>query len=191
MISVLPKPTTLEDRELIALFADPSKREVAFRKIVEKHQERVYRLVRKMVICHDDADDIVQEVFVKVWKGLGKFREEAQLFTWIYKIASNESINFISKRKRRNIFSINIDQQDLEKKLEADEQINGDQIQLLLQKAILKLPEKQRLIFHMRYYDEMKYQDISEVLGTSEGALKASYHIAAKKIEAFIQNHAS
>ena len=177
----MAKPAELEDQNLINRFKNPLTQEDAFRQIVGKYQERVYGLVRKMVISHDDADDVMQEVFVKVWKGLSKFREDAQLFTWIYRIATNESINFLNKKKRRAFFSIRGDDLGLERQIEADMQISGDSVQLLLQKAIIRLPEKQRLVFHMRYYDEMKYKDMSEVLGTSEGALKASYHIAAKK----------
>ncbi len=140
-----------------------------------------------MVIDHDDADDLTQEVFLKVWKNLSKFRKDAQLYTWIYRIATNECLTFLSSKKRRFFLPIHDITSELTEKLTSSPDIAGDEIQLKLQKAILRLPDKQRLVFNMRYFDELKYEEISEILGTSVGALKASYHIAAKKIEEYLQ----
>jgi len=140
-----------------------------------------------MVIDHDDADDLVQEVFVKVWQNLHNFREDAQLFTWIYRIATNECLNFLRKKKNRFFIPIHDIQNELTKKLDSSPYINGDEIQMKLQKALLKLPDKQRLVFNMKYYDELKYEEIAEITDTSVGSLKASYHHAVKKIEEFLK----
>jgi len=183
------KRTPLEDKEILEKFSNPDSRNYAFNLLVRKYQERVYWHIRKMVIDHDDADDLVQEVFVKVWKNLGKFRKDSQLFTWIYRIATNECLNFLKKKKKRFFLPINDVSAELSQKIDNSTHISGDEIQLKLQKALLKLPEKQRLVFNMRYYDEMTYQQISDVLGTSVGGLKASYHLAAKKIEEFLTEH--
>lgn len=159
-----------------------------FNLLVREYQERIYWHVRKMVVDHDDADDLVQEIFVKIWKNLDSFREDSKLFTWIYRIATNECLTFLKKKKRKYMLSLNSMEEELGDRLEADDQLSGDEIQLKLQKALLKLPEKQRMVFNMRYYDEMKFSDISEITGTSEGALKANYHHAVKKIEASLNN---
>jgi RNA polymerase sigma-70 factor (ECF subfamily) len=136
-----------------------------------------------MVIDHDDADDLVQDIFVKVWKNLDKFREDAKLYTWIYRIATNESLNFLKKKKNKFMVPINDVESELSGKLDNAAHINGDEIQMKLQKALLKLPDKQRLVFNMKYFDEMKFTEISEITDTSVGALKASYHHAVKKLE--------
>lgn len=136
-----------------------------------------------MVIDHDDADDLVQEVFVKVYKSIDKFREDAQLYTWIYRIATNECLSFLNEKKRRFFLPIGDVETELKAKLEHSPYIDGDAIQLRLQKALLRLPDKQRLVFNMKYFDEMKYEEIAEITETSIGALKASYHHAVKKIE--------
>ena len=175
------------DIELLKLFRDENSRNYAFNLIVKKHQERVYWHIRRMVISHDDADDITQNTFIKAWKGLNNFKEDSQLFTWLYRIATNECITFLNKKKRALFIPINDVEKELSNQLESDSYYNGDEIQLKLQKAILTLPEKQRLVFNMKYYDEMKYNEISEVLKTSVGALKASYHHAVKKIENFLK----
>jgi RNA polymerase sigma-70 factor, ECF subfamily len=135
------------------------------------------------VISHDDTDDVLQNTFIKIWKGLSNFKEESALFTWMYRIATNESLTFLKQKQGRNTTSIHPIEYHLSKSLESDQYFKGDEIQLKLQQAILTLPEKQRLVFNMRYYDEMPYEEMSGILGTSVGALKASYHIAAKKIE--------
>ena len=142
-----------------------------------------------MVIDHDDADDLVQDVFIKVWKHVGNFREDAQLYTWIYRIATNECLNFLRKKKNKFFLPIHDVQHELSEKLNASDYIDGDEIQLKLQKALLKLPNKQRLVFNMKYFDDMKYEEISEITETTVGSLKANYHHAVKKIEAFLKNN--
>jgi RNA polymerase sigma-70 factor (ECF subfamily) len=139
-----------------------------------------------MVVDHDDADDLVQETFIKIWRNLRGFRADSSLYTWIYRIATNEALSFIQKRKRKYLFTTIDYNSKLSKNLEDDNYYNGDEIQLRLQKALLTLPDKQRLVFNMKYYDDLKYKEMSGILGTSVGALKASYHIAVKKIEKFI-----
>lgn len=140
-----------------------------------------------MVIDHDDADDLTQEVFVKVWTNLENFRKDSQLYTWIYRIATNECLNFLSTKKKRFFLPIHDVAAELTQKLESTDTLSGDEVQLKLQKALLRLPDKQRLVFNMKYFDDLKYEEISEILGTSVGALKASYHIAVKKIEEYLK----
>lgn len=154
--------------------------------LVGAYQQRVYWHVRKMVIDHDDADDITQEVFIKIHKAIDTFREDSQLFTWIYRIATNECLNFLNKKRRRFFLPIEDISGQLSSKIDSSNDITGDEIQKKLQKALLQLPDKQRLVFNMRYYDDLSYEDISEITNTSVGALKASYHHAAKKIENFL-----
>ena len=162
-------------------------RNYGFNLLVREYQERVYWHVRKMVISHDDADDLVQEIFVKVWKNLNSFREDAKLYTWIYRIATNECLTFLKKKKRKYLIPIHDVSQELSEKLDEDVQISGDEVQLKLQKALLKLQDKQRVVFNMKYFEEMKFTEIAEITGTSVGALKANYHHAVKKIEEFIK----
>jgi RNA polymerase sigma factor (sigma-70 family) len=176
----------LEDEKLITQLLDEKSREQGFRILIEKYQERIYWHVRKMVIDHDDADDLVQDIFVKVYTNIMKFRADSQLFTWIYRIATNECLTFLGKKKRRYLFS-RLEHNELADKLVSADFIDGDEIQLKLQRAILTLPDKQRLVFNMKYFDEMKYDDIAEITKTSVGALKASYHHAVKKIEEFVK----
>ena len=176
----------MEDKQILQAFKVSSNKDMAFRNLVEEYQERIYWHVRKIVILHDDADDVVQEVFIKIYKNLGTFREASQLFTWIYRIATNESLNHLKKKQRRQALSMDDVYQELENHLDQGHGISGDEIQLRLQKALLKLPEKQRLVFNMRYFDDLKYDDIAEITGTSVGALKASYHLAVKKIEEYL-----
>lgn len=178
----------MSDEELLALYQDPDTRRNAFNQIVRKYQQKVYWLVRKIVIDHDDANDISQEVFIKTWSALENFRGDSKLYTWLFRIAHNESINFLKKKRRRFFVPINDVEGELSDMLESDPLVSGDEIQLKLQKAILKLPEKQRLVFNMKYFEEMSYEDISEVTGTSVGALKASYHWASKKIEDYLNS---
>lgn len=161
-------------------------RNYGFNLLVREYQERIYWHVRKMVVDHDDADDLVQEIFVKVWKNLGSFREDAKLFTWIYRIATNECLTFLKRKKRKYLIPIHDVEQELSEKLDQDISISGDEVQLKLQKALLTLPDKQRLVFNMKYFDDMKFTEIAEITGTSVGGLKASYHHAVKKIEEFI-----
>ena len=176
----------MSDEELQALLENPETRRNGFNQLVRKYQQKVYWLVRKMVVDHDDANDITQDVFIKVWGALDKFRGDSKLYTWLYRIASNESINFLNKKRRRFFIQIYDVENELSEKLEADPTLSGDVIQLKLQKALLKLPEKQRLVFNLKYFEELPYEEISEITGTSVGALKASYHWATKKIEDFL-----
>lgn len=177
----------VEDKDLLAKFAHPESRNLAFNQLVRKYQQKVYWHIRKMVIDHDDADDLTQEVFVKVWKNLDNFRQDSQLYTWIYRIATNECLSFLSSKRRKFFLPINDVTAELMEKVESSPDLAGDEVEQKLQKAILRLPEKQRLVFNMKYYDEMKYEEMSEILGTSVGALKASYHHAVKKIEEFVK----
>lgn len=177
----------IEDQELLSQFKSPDGQRQAFNALIKKYQQRVYWHIRKMVIDHDDADDLTQETFVKVWKYLPEFRGDAQLFTWIFKIATNECLNFLAAKRRRFFLPIHDVEKELSDKLGSSDLISGTEIQLSLQRAILKLPEKQRLVFNMKYFDEMTYEDISEIVGTSVGALKASYHLAVKKIEDYLK----
>ena len=179
----------MEDQALLEKFREPETRNYAFNLLVRKYQQKAYWHIRKMVIDHEDANDLTQETFIKAWKGLSGFREDAQLYTWLYRIATNECLNFLNKKKRRFFLPIVDVQAELTAKLDTDDLISGDEIQLKLQKALLTLPDKQRLVFNMKYFDEMKYEEISAVLGTSVGALKASYHLAVKKIEDFLNHH--
>ncbi len=179
----------MDDALIIAKFAEESTREEAFRLLLKKYQQKIYWHVRRMVIDHDDADDVVQDIFVKVWKNLGKFREDSQLYTWLYRIATNECITFLNKKKQKQNVSLDDDTTAyLAETLADGNYFNGDKAQMKLQQALLTLPEKQKLVFNMKYFEDMKYEEISDVLGTSVGALKASYHLAVKKIEAFFNN---
>lgn len=178
----------VEDDEIIAKFSEERTRNEAFNLLITKYQEKTYWHIRRLVIDHDDADDLVQEVFIKVWKNLSKFRSDSKLYTWIYRIATNDCITFLNKKKQRNNIPLDDVSAELSESLVASSYFNGDKIQMKLQQALLTLPEKQRLIFNMKYYDELKYEEISEILGTSVGALKASFHIAVKKIEVFMLN---
>jgi len=175
-----------EDLEILEKFANEKTREEAFGLLLKKYQQKIYWHVRRLVIDHDDADDLVQDVFVKVWKYLGGFRNDSQLYTWLYRIATNECLTFLNKKKQKNNIPLDDVAYELADKLQESPYFNGDQIQMKLQKALLTLPEKQRLVFNMKYYDELKYEEISEITGTSVGALKASFHLAVKKIESFL-----
>jgi len=178
-----------DDKELLELFRDPASKEKAYTSIVRKYQEKLYWHIRRIVVDHDDTNDVLQNVFIKVWKGLENFREDSRLYTWLYRIASNESLTFLEQQKKRQAVSFNDIQEGLSERLKADKDFDPSKIEWKLQLAIQQLPEKQRLVFTLRYYDEMPYEDMSKILETSEGALKASYHHAAKKIEEYILNH--
>lgn len=154
-----------------------------FSGMVHSYQERLYWHIRKMVLSHEDSNDILQDVFMKAWNGLDNFRGDSQVSTWLYRIATNETLTFLASKRMKYINSLDEVEDVLLQNLQADTYFNGDETQLLLQKAILTLPEKQRLVFNMRFYEDLKYEEMSEVLGTSVGALKASYHHATKKIE--------
>lgn len=160
-------------------------RQRAFNKVMRHYSQPLYWQIRRMVIDHENTNDILQETFIKAWININHFRGDAKLSTWLYKIAINESITFLNKERNKQTTSIDDEDSFLINNLQADDWFDGNELQLELQKAINRLPEKQRLVFNMRYFDEMKYEDMSEILGTSVGALKASYHHAAKKIEEF------
>lgn len=174
------------NRELIAELKQDATRDLAFQRLVQLYQERLYWHIRKIVLNHDDTDDVLQNTFVKAWKGVSRFREESSLYTWLYRIATNESITFLNSKKRRSFLPLNDVSEILMENLTSDPWFEGDEIQMRLQQAILRLPKKQRIVFNMKYFDEMKYEDMSKILDTSVGALKASYHHAVKKIEEFI-----
>ncbi len=183
-----PEAPFPEDQELLDLFKVTESRNWAFNLLVRKYSERVYRHCRKMVIDHEDANDLVQEIFIKVYNSLDDFRQASSLFTWIYRIATNECLAFLRKKRRRYLFLPFSDFASvLSNKLEDQLSPDADEIQKKLQTAILRLPDKQRLVFNLRYYDELTYEAMSEITGTSEGALKASYHLAVKKIEEFLK----
>ena len=177
-----------DDKELLYQFKNAETRESAFTSILKKYQEKLYWHIRRMVVDHDDANDVLQNVFIKVWKGLENFREDSQLYTWLYRIATNECLTFLEQQKKRNSISLSDVENGLENKLKADTNFDANRLEWKLQLGIQQLPEKQRVVFNLRYYDEMPYEEMSRVLDTSEGALKASYHHAAKKIEEFILN---
>ncbi len=176
-----------DDIDLLKDFGNPALSHQAFKELIKKYQVRLYWHIRKMVINHDDTDDILQNTFIKIWKGLPSFQGESKLYTWLYRIATNESLTFLKQKKRWFFSPVDEVNNELSSKLESDPYFDGDKAQLKLQQAILKLPDKQRLVFNMRYYDEISYDEMSEVLGTSAGALKASYHHAVKKIEEFLK----
>lgn len=175
-----------DERELIARLQDPATSARAFDTLMRTYGEQMYWQIRKMVLSHEDANDLLQNAFVKAWNNLPNFRGDARLSTWLYKIAVNESINFLNKERQRRQLTADDDDNFLLESLEADPYFDGEELKLELQRAIASLPEKQRLVFNMRYFDEMKYEEISEILGTSVGALKASYHHAVKKISDYI-----
>jgi RNA polymerase sigma factor (sigma-70 family) len=178
----------LDDKELLEKIRNPDTQNYGFNMLVRTYQQRVYWHIRKMVIDHDDADDLTQEVFIKVYKNIGSFREDSQLYTWIYRISTNECLSFLQKKKRRFFLPIGDVSKELMGKLDSSPHVSGDEIQLKLQKALVTLPDKQRLVFNMKYFDDMSYEDISEITNTSVGALKASFHHAVKKIEDFLTN---
>jgi len=180
---------TGSDSELLEAFKDPLKKEQAFTSIIKKYQEKLYWHIRRMVVEHEDANDVLQNVFIRVWNGLSNFREDAQLYTWLYRIATNESLSFLEQQKKRAAVPFGDVEEGLSNKIKADKHFDPNKLEWKLQLAIQQLPEKQRAVFTLRYYDEMPYEEMSRVLETSEGALKASYHHAVKKIEDFILNH--
>lgn len=174
------------EKELTIDLQNPDLRRTAFSRLVSLYSERLYWQIRRMVLNHEDANDILQNTFLKAWNNIELFRGEAKLSTWLFRIAINESLTFLSNLNKRNQAFINDPDNLLIDRMEADPYFEGDKIEVKLQKAILRLPEKQRIVFNMRYYDELKYEEISDILGTSVGALKASYHHASKKVEEFM-----
>ena len=180
----------MQDAELLLQFRNPSTKEKAFTAIIKKYQEKLYWHIRRMVVEHEDANDVLQNAFIRVWKGLDNFREDSQLYTWIYRIGTNECLSFLEQKKRKSTVSLDGDvETGLSNTIKADKHFDPNKLEWKLQLAMQQLPEKQRIVFNLRYYDEMPYEQMSKVLETSEGALKASYHHAVKKIEDFILNH--
>lgn len=175
------------ESEIIKQLSDSRTRAADFGEIVRSNQEKLYWHVRKMVLCHDDANDILQNVFMKAWRSIDNFRGESKISTWLYRIATNEVYTFLEQRKKRNTISVDGEDVDLFAAMKADSYFDGNEAEAKLQKAILSLPEKQRLVFNMRYFDEIPYAEMEEILGTSIGALKASYHHAYKKIEQYLK----
>ena len=178
----------LDDKELLMQFKNESSKEAAYTRIIKKYQEKLYWHIRRMVVEHEDANDVLQNMFIKVWKNLDNFREDSQLYTWLYRIATNESLSFLEQQKKRTSSSLSDDDGYLSNKLVADKDFDGNKLEWKLQLAIQQLPQKQKAVFNLRYFEEMPYEEMSRVLETSEGALKASYHHAVKKIEDYILN---
>ncbi len=178
-----------DDKELLRGFRQAATKERAFTSILKKYQEKLYWHVRRMVVDHDDANDVLQNMFIKVWNGLENFREDSQLYTWLYRVATNECLSFLEQQKKRGTIPLGDVEEGLSNSIKADANFDASRLEWKLQLAIQQLPEKQRVVFNLRYYDELPYQDMSRILDTSEGALKASYHHAAKKIEEFLKNH--
>ncbi len=181
----MPIKNSFDEKDILQELKKPSTQSAAFSKIVKQYSEPLYWHIRRMVLSHDDTNDIMQNTFIKAWMGIDTFRGDSQLSTWLYRIAINETLTFLSKRSQ----SIPIDSPEASvvEQLESDTYFNGDKAEATFQEALQKLPPKQRMVFNMKYYEEMKYEEISNILGTSVGALKASYHIAVKKIEEFLK----
>lgn len=190
IFSLINKYRILQDEKaFISELLNPKTQNEAFRKLLQLYQKPLYYHIRNMVLNHDDADDVLQNTFIKVFGNLKNFKGDSKLYSWMYRIATNEAITFIQQRAKKQGISSEEAQQKAINKLESDVFFDGDDIQLKLQKAIAKLPDKQQLVFKMRYFEELKYEEMSEILETSVGALKASYHIAAKKIEEFLHTN--
>ena len=186
----MPDPADqMSDHMLVASFKNEKLKDASFTQLVRKYQERLYWHIRRMVIVHEDTNDILQNVFIKVWRNLGEFREESNLYTWLYRIATNETLTWMEQQKRHSSVSLSGDENIFAEKISAQKDFDPGKIEWKLQKAIQSLPERQRLVFNLRYYDEMPYDDMAELLGTSAGALKASYHHAVKKVEASLLDH--
>ncbi len=174
------------EKELLSQLKSTQSRESAFRELISLYKERLYWHIRKIVISHDDTDDVLQNTFIKIFKNIEKFKGDSKLYSWMYRIATNEAITFLNKNAKRLQITSEEVQNHAVNNLRADVYFEGDEIQLKLQQAIAALPQKQQLVFNMKYFDDIKYKDMSEILKTSEGALKASYHIAVKKIEQYL-----
>ena len=173
----------IEDKEILNLYREEGKQEFAFNLLVQKYSERLYWHIRKLTCSHEDSNDILQGALVKIWEHLPSFREESKLYTWIYRIATNETLTFLKKKRVTAFLSLSNYDTTLAGKLQSDPSFNGDKLQMALHKAILRLPDKQRAVFSLRYFDEMKYEEISEITDTTVGALKASYHHAYNKVK--------
>lgn len=179
----------ISDKEIVRLMVKENKADQAMRLLVAKYKERIYYHIRSILISHEDSHDVTQEVFIKAWRYMENFREDSSLYTWIYRIATNESLNFIRKNKKHVHGRIESDETYLQNLIKADGDMKGDEIQKLLQAIITKLPEKQRLIFNMRYYDHIKFKEIAKILDLTEGGVKSSYHLAEKKVREMLKEH--
>lgn len=180
--------TPYNEREVLALLQDEKTQRRGFEMIVAQYSEQLYWQIRRMVYSHEDANDLLQNTFIKAWTNIDYFRGDAKLSTWLYRIALNECLTFLNKQRAATTVSLDDPEADVLQKLESDPYFSGDKIQTTLQKALLTLPEKQRMVFNLKYYQEMKYEEMSEIFGTSVGALKASYYHAVKKIEKFFDD---
>lgn len=178
-----------EEKDLIDALLNPKTQNEAFRKLLQLYQRPLYNHIRNIVLDHDDTDDVLQNTFIKVYQNIKNFKGESKLYSWLYRIATNESLTFLQQKAKKNGISNEEQKQKLINKLESDVYFDGDEIKIKLQKAIATLPEKQQLVFNMKYFEELKYEEISEIVNTSVGALKASYHLAVKKIEEFLKNN--
>ncbi len=179
----------IDDNLLVSQLKNPRTQEKAFRNLMSLYKKRLYWHIRKIVYSHDDADDVLQNTFIKIFKNIHKFNAESKLYSWMYRIATNEAITFINKKAKMRQVDISDLQNLMVSDLQNDEYYSGDEIHLILQKAIITLPQKQQLVFNMKYFEEMKYSEMSEILDTSIGALKASYFHAVKKIEKYIKSY--
>lgn len=180
--------TLYNESEVLKLLQEESTQRKAFEMIVAQYSEQLYWQIRRMVLSHEDANDLLQNTFIKAWTSIDYFRAEAKLSTWLYRIALNECLTFLNRQRAATTVAIDAPEAMIVQKLESDAYYSGDKVQLLLQQALQTLPEKQRMVFNLKYYQEMKYEDMSEIFGTSVGALKASYHHAVKKIEKFLED---
>lgn len=187
LYTVMSKELPQEDPILIERLRNPKECREAFNEVMRRYSEPLYWQIRRMVNNHDDASDLLQNTFLKAWQALDNFRGDAKLSTWLYKIAINESLTHLEKERKRQGISLDDEESMIANTIEADEWVDGDEVALKLRKAVARLPEKQRLVFNMKYFEEMKYEDMSQILGTSVGALKASYHLAVKKIEQYLE----
>ena len=178
-----------EEKDLINALLNPKTQNDAFRKLLQLYQRPLYNHIRNIVLDHDDTDDVLQNTFIKVYQNIKNFKGDSKLYSWLYRIATNESLTFLQQKAKKNGISNEEQKQKLINKLESDVYFDGDEIKIKLQKAIATLPEKQQLVFNMKYFEELKYEEISEIVNTSVGALKASYHLAVKKIEEFLKNN--
>jgi RNA polymerase sigma-70 factor (ECF subfamily) len=176
-----------EEQLLMQQLTDPKSQRTAFERLVREYSEQLYWQVRRMVLSHEDANDVLQNVFLKAWSHLDDFHQDSKISTWIYRIAVNESLDFLRRKKNQIVMNADDGGQSVSQMLMADRYFDGDDTEALLQEAIAQLPDVQRTVFNLRYFEEMKYSDISKLLDTSEGALKASYHIAVKKISEFFK----
>ena len=175
-----------DDKEMMKSLADPVQARKAFEQVVSRYSEPLYWKIRRIVVDHDDANDVLQNTFLKAWRSIGDFRQESKLSTWLYRLAINESLDFVRREQKMRNMDGDV---SLATRLVADNYFDGDQTQALLQEAIATLPDVQRTVFNLKYFDEMKYSEMSKLMGVTEGALKASYHIAVKKITAYVQRH--